>query len=322
MQSAYSDDDFPAAVVPGSKRKRSAADDFAAAAERSVNRAEVALASIAPPPTFAASGLYDDEEGGPRRPAPKKRRVTRGERDIMEVLGNAATEGDVERQMEKDTEHLKWLPVQSERVEELERTIGVPGPRTQCYACCYGRGTYAAEETNIDRLRELHDECVRDEMPPEAIAREMYLYFEAYVRKRANRARARLGEAPMPEWTVATIHHHITGKHSANQGAYLRETVMEMRDLQTFLYNNGVYQCNALTPEDRRPSRKDIEMYNTVVKTCHNLTQTLNETEKKAKGRSEGASLVSRTRFCLPRASRLSHARGPPNPKRVYEFSV
>jgi hypothetical protein len=252
-------------------------------------------------------GIFTDEMRR-RAEGDDARALTRGEREYLRVLEDPVTEADLQRQIAADGDGLIWTYGSHPSTMRMREIIGYPDyGRETCFACNFTAREGVADDNNYlhlvtqqyRRLRSVRDEA--------ALAIQVYVFFEKYVRRphnarvRERRRRAReegKGAAAiaaagtlLPEWTPAMIHEHYNG-HTCESTSTLERNIRRVDALLGFLFDRGLYRYNG---RDAREVRVDDRRIATVERLMRLLVSLHTaEPAKMAFARNEGPDVAVR----------------------------
>ncbi len=180
------------------------------------------------------NGFYrvQEESTGGRRGRPSRKRSRTY--DDSPVPQEEPAQGE-----EDEEEEAKWETCRHPTNEAIFQMFGAPDPQDECWACMHG--TVNSGTINIRRLNEMTMIFKRGVgyMPMHQIARELYDFFEKYIRKLTNES-LQPGEQPIPEWRHATILEHMQ-EHSMEPSVTLITRLEQIHRIQNLIYDHGLF---------------------------------------------------------------------------------
>ena len=193
----------------------------------------------------------EDETGERRVPSQAEVRMYRMMR------AEPFTEEDIRRQVQEDTEFLRWEPVPHESVQRTQRILGPVGA-APCVGSKLSGSVAEAQQAALTEFVQMY----HDNMPfmePAELAQELAQYFERKVRQPVNEAARRLGEPCLPEWTPAAIHSYFTTLMEPS--VWQSRTLKELDAIKQELYTHGVFRRNVANPRERRVDPVALKQY-------------------------------------------------------------
>jgi hypothetical protein len=169
------------------------------------------------------------------------------------------TPGPTEVQQTDEKEFFIPVPLPS---KIHERTLGDPGPRSNCFGCCY----YGEKETTIPsealvKLIEMSRQSI-GRICLVTLAHGMASYYDTKIRQPVN-AKLKPGERPLPYWPAAQILDHIynhTNDPLIQQVVILSKTKEIVNELELCLFERSS------KTGIKKPNKYNIECYDKMVK--------------------------------------------------------
>jgi hypothetical protein len=196
-------------------------------------------------------------------------RITPGTARLRRVIGDVATEDDLDAQLEDDTNVLVWNPVLP--ADELRTQIALgdaPDERDVCFGCASGGVTVGGH--HMIEMAALFREAYAWTRPEDA-ANQVWHHYEHVVRAEHNRAlttsqlQREQGVLPLGPWNPASILEHFT-KHSVDFATFQAINIRRLSVLADEIYTNGLYFQNSRNLSDRRVKEKGHRLYTSTLK--------------------------------------------------------
>ena len=204
--------------------------------------------------------------------APEKVRRAALKRDYARLVEPAATAQEQEYQLDHDDDSLQWRPTKHPRVAEMDRVLGEPQPRAECWGCLNGdRAHSAVSSTALAKMTDLFVKN-RFEMSRDALGVILEAFYESQLRRPTlDPARRRCGEKALPVWSAASIIAHFFD-HRQEPQAKIEKRIEQHSMLADHLIDHCVYR----TPVGlANPRPQDVRVNGTALR--HFLAVTASE---------------------------------------------
>jgi len=164
-----------------------------------------------------------------------------------------------EEEEKEEKEYFIPVPLPS---KTYEKTLGDPGPRANCFGCCY----YGEKDTTIPsealvKLIEMSRQSV-GRICLVTLAHGMADYYDKKIRQPIN-AKLPMGERPLPYWPAAQILDHI---YNHTQDPLLLQVVLLAKTKEVV---NELEEClfeKSSKTGIKKPNKYNIECYDKMVK--------------------------------------------------------
>jgi hypothetical protein len=194
-----------------------------------------------------------------------KMKLSKGMKNIEFVQQPVATEEDKDDQIERDTDHLTWLPVPSCPTQTAESCLGPLVAGERCFGCEVGSpaagGGMTPYADGMSTMRKMYADG-SPYMRLDVLCFQLAKFFEAGVRGPCNdilAARNCPTTDEIPPWSPRCIYEHFTS-HITETGALIARRLHMIDDLISFETRGGLYRQNRMVPSERKTSHKSWAM--------------------------------------------------------------
>jgi hypothetical protein len=184
----------------------------------------------------------EDEAGEKRVPSQAELRMYRM------LRSEPFTDEDVQRQIQEDTEFLRWQPVPPCSVARTRLLLGPVGA-APCVASQLSGAVASSQQAALTDWLQMYQDNMYFSQRAE-LAQELAHNFEHKIRQPVNEAARSLGEPCLPEFTPAAIEEYF--QKLMEPSVWIARSLHDVEEIGQELLTHGLIVQSAANPRERR----------------------------------------------------------------------